>query len=99
MTKRNNKTSADITDWSNAINKIAEEQQIENVMLSPSKSEMKYLTGCAKNIYDYAHLMNNVSEMAHQKLISFELAQQIMNVQSKNIKKDVKYLLTYIEEE
>jgi hypothetical protein len=94
MTKKKSNTNA---DWGKAIDNIFEQNHKEDIMLNPSKLQMKYLTGYAKNIYDYAQLMNNVSEMAHQKLISFELAQKIMDVQSKNIKKDVKYLLSYIE--
>lgn len=96
MTKKKSNTNA---DWGKAIDNIFEQHHKEDIMLNPSKMQMNYLTGYAKNIYDYAQLMKNVSEMAHQSLITFELAQQIMDVQSKNIKKDLKYLSSYLENE
>ncbi|QWU14212.1 hypothetical protein SAMN04487895_101501 [Paenibacillus sophorae] len=96
MSKKNKDT---VSDWSKAINDSFTQQRKVDEMLQPSKLQIRYLTGFAKNIYDYAQLMNNASEMAHQKLITFELAQQIMDTQGKNILKDIEYLQGYLKDD
>ncbi|KEK23923.1 hypothetical protein [Bacillus gaemokensis] len=74
---------------------LAKQREIDE-KLSPSKYEMRYITDYARVIYDKAQLVNNASEMAHQGLIDFELAQKIMDTQKENIKSDIKYLQIYL---
>ncbi|MGH0945047.1 hypothetical protein ACQVTS_28515 [Bacillus mycoides] len=79
-----------------AIDAMFARQREINEKLSPSKDEMRFVTDYAKVIYEHTQLMNNASEMAHQGLIDFELAQKIMNTQKKNIKRDIKYLQSFL---
>ena len=83
-------------DWGDAISKQFEKQREKDAMLSPNKGEMRYIADIARSMDKTAQLMDNASEMAHQGLIEFELAQRIMDVQKDKIKRDMKMLETYL---
>lgn len=93
---KNNKST--INDWSNAIAKSWDRQREIDEKLTPSKGQMRYVTDFARNIDKVAQLMNNASEMAHQSIIDFDIAQKIMDTQKKNILKDIEYLKSYLED-
>lgn len=88
-----------INSWDRAIKKSFDDHKEANEKLTPSKAEIRYVADFARNIDKTAQLMHNASEMAHQGIIDFETAQKIMDIQKKNIEKDVKYLLTYLQED
>ena len=86
----------DISGWGEAISRSFEKQREKDMLLSPNKGEMRYIADIARSMDKTAQLMDNASEMAHQGLIEFELAQKIMDVQKDKIKRDMKMLQQYL---
>lgn len=94
MTKKKDDSSM---DWSDAILRMGEERrEIEN-KLSPSSGQLDLLLSAARQIYETVILMKNTSQMAHAngEIISFELAQSILDMQKKNLKESIQYLEQY----
>ncbi|WP_211750288.1 hypothetical protein [Paenibacillus sp. Marseille-Q4541] len=85
------------TTWEDVVSNAFEERKNENELLSPSKLEFKYIVDYGRIIYDKLQLMNNTSNMAHEKIIDFEKAQRIIDHQKKTLKKDIEYLKSYLE--
>lgn len=88
-----------VTDWSKAISDSFDAHRKLDGKLSPSKNQMKYVADLARSIDKKAQLMDYASEMGHQGLLDFEVAQKIMNTQKEIMKKDIKLLLTYLEDD
>ncbi len=93
MTKSNRNH---IEKWSKVIDNVFEERDKINNKLSPSKLQINSIVDFSRNINDKAQLIRNVSDMAHEKIVDFELAQKIIDNQIKNVEKDIKYLKSYL---
>jgi len=92
-----NKTNNSISDWSKGIADIFErEQEIRN-KLQPNRDELNNIVGCARTIYESTILMKNSSDMAHQEIISFEMAQRILDGTKGKIKETIEYLEAYLK--
>lgn len=67
--------------WEDVILNISQEEKEKNELLNPSRLELKYIVDYSGIIYDKVQLMQNASNMAHEKLIDFETAQRIIDHQ------------------
>jgi len=85
-----------MASWAEVINKISEQERECNNKLAPSKYNLDNIVGCARTIHEYTVLMKNSSDMAHQGLISFDMAQKILNGTKKRIDETIKYMEAYL---
>jgi len=85
-----------ISSWSETIRKIGEEEIETNNKLTPSKYQMENIVGCARTIHEHTVLMKNVSDMAHQGMITFEMAQKILDGTKLRIKETIGYIEAYL---
>ena len=82
--------------YSKAIGEIFDKQHEENIKLTPHRNELENIVGLASAILKDAITMKNVSDMAHQDMIIFEMAQEIMDGTKLRIKESMGYLQTYL---
>ena len=90
------KKDTSITNWSEGIKKMGEERREINNKLSPNKSDMKNALSYTREIYETVLLMSNSSEFAHENIISFEVAQQILDAQKEYIEENIKNVEIYL---
>jgi len=90
------KKNTSITDWSEGIKQMGEERREINNKLSPNKSDIKNALSYAREIYETVVLMSNSSSFAHEDIISFEIAQKILDAQKKYIEESIKNLEIYL---
>jgi len=90
------KNNTSITNWSEGIKKMGEERRELNNKLSPNKNELKNALSYVREIYEIVLLMSNSSSFAHEDIISFELAQQILDAQKEYIKENINSLEIYL---
>ncbi|MFB5758915.1 hypothetical protein [Paenibacillus medicaginis] len=95
----NRTVGKEIDAWSKGINNMFDRQKEIDEKLSPSRLEMKCVADYARSIDQKVQLMNNASQMAHDRIIDFESAQKIIDMQKKSIKRDIKYLQGLLEDE
>jgi len=89
----------DIERWSKGLDEMFERQREIDRKLSPSKSEINYVTSFARAIMEKANYIQFTSALAHEKVIEFEKAQQIIDWQKEQIKQDIRHLQCYLGEE
>ena len=82
--------------WVKGINKQFDERKKEEMKLSPSKGQMRYINDFGGQIQECTQRMEMASIMAHDNLITFELAQRIIDHQKDEIQNAVKYLQGYM---
>jgi hypothetical protein len=101
MKKSNNKnTLVDQTEaWIKAIHNSEEESRKVDASLSPSKDSIRYVVDYARTINDTVQLIKNTSNMAHQRVIEFEVAQRIIDNQKKALLRDIKWLETFLTQD
>jgi len=85
-----------ITTWSKGIKEMGEQEREIRNKLTPNKSELQNIVGCARSIYETVILMSNSSSLAHEGIMDFEIAQRILDTQKENIKENIKYLEVYL---
>lgn len=90
------KKNVSITNWSEGIKQMGEERREINNKLSPNKSDMKNALSYAREIYETVLLMSNTASFAHEDIISFEVAQQILDGQKAYIKESIKNFEIYL---
>jgi len=90
------KKNTSITNWSEEIKKMGEERREINNKLSPNKSDLKNALSYAREIYETILLMSNSSSFAHEDIISFKVAQQILDAQKEYIKENINNLEIYL---
>jgi len=91
------KTKKDqLSSWIETIKKIGDEEIEKNNKLTPSKYSLDNIVGCARTIHEHTVLMKNVSDMAHQGLMAFDMAQKILNGTKLRIKETVGYMEAYL---
>jgi len=95
MAKEKSKNDS-LTRWSETIRKIGEEEIEKNNKLTPSKYQIDNIVGCARTIHEYTVSMKNVSDMAHQGMITFEMAQKILDGTKLRIKETIGYMEAYL---
>lgn len=83
-------------NYNSAIGEIFDKQHEENIKLTPHKNDLENIIGLSKTLFEQTVLMKNSSDMAHQNIISFEVAQKIMNATKVRIKETLGYLETYL---
>jgi len=90
------KKNTSITDWSEGIKKMGEERREINNKLSPNKNDLRNALAYAKEIYETVLLMSNTSSFAHEDIVSFEIAQKILESQSIDIQENIRNLEIYL---
>ena len=90
------KKNTSITNWSEGIKKMGEERRVLNNKLSPNKNDLKNALSYAREIYETVLLMSTSSSFAHEDIISFEVAQQILDAQKKYIEENINNLEIYL---
>ncbi|PIH59015.1 hypothetical protein [Paenibacillus sp. LK1] len=101
MTKSNKKNRVvDQTEaWMKAIHNSEEERRKVDASLSPSRDSIRYVVDYAKTIDDTVQLIKNTSNLAHQGVIEFEVAQRIIDNQKKALLRDIKWLETFLKQD
>ena len=90
------KTKSDpLGDWGKFIREQGEKDLAIEHTLSPSRGQLENVVGLAKTILEQTILMKNSSDMAHQGIISFEVAQKIIDGTKTRIKETYGYLEAY----
>lgn len=85
--------------WANFnkhIGEMFEKEHQANIKLTPHKNDLENIVGLSKTLFEQTVLMKNSSDMAHQGIISFEVAQKIMDATKGRIKETLGYLETYL---
>ena len=82
-------------DWSKFIREQGEKEPEIEHKISPSKGQLENIVGLAKTILEQTVLMKNSSDMAHQGIITFEVAQKIIDGTKGRIKEAYGYLEAY----
>lgn len=75
---------------------ILNDPQEDNEKLCPGMNELRYITTSLDSISRKVNIMNNAVELAHQSMFSFEVTQEILNVQKRAIKRELAYLNKYL---
>jgi hypothetical protein len=93
MTKKKDTT---FQDWSKVITEMGErDKEIDN-MLTPSKGEIRYIIDNARSILEKATHIEMACLLAHEKVITFEQAQKIMDWQKEQLQRDIKHIQMYL---
>ncbi|WCK57426.1 hypothetical protein PP175_25500 (plasmid) [Aneurinibacillus sp. Ricciae_BoGa-3] len=87
------------TAWNDAIRETGKKQQEIDNLLSPSKGQIPYIKDYAKALLENATHIDMASALAHEKVISFEQAQQIINFQKQEMIRKMEYLKQYLSDE
>ena len=90
------KKNTSITNWTQGIKQMGEERKEINNKLSPNKSDIRNALAYAKEIYETVVLISNTSDFAHEDIISFDVAQKILESQNINIQESIKHLEIYL---
>ncbi|WP_340032670.1 hypothetical protein NSQ20_12475 [Paenibacillus sp. FSL K6-1122] len=98
-TNKKSKTIDQTEAWIKAIHNSEEERRRVDASLSPSRDSIRYVADYAKTINDSVQLIKNTSNMAHQGIIEFEVAQRIIDNQKKTLLRDVKWLETFLTQD
>lgn len=85
--------------WIKAIHNSEEERSKADNTLSPSKDSIRYVVDYARTINDATQLIKVTSDMAHQGLIEFKTAQDIINRRKQTLLRDIKWLETFLTQD
>ncbi|WP_339304248.1 hypothetical protein NST33_17675 [Paenibacillus sp. FSL L8-0435] len=96
---KSNKAIDQTEAWMKAIHNSEEERRKVDASLSPSRDSIRYVVDYAKTINDTVQLIKNTSNMAHQGVIEFEVAQRIIDNQKKALVRDIKWLETFLTQD
>lgn len=86
-------------EWMDTINKMGERQREIDNKLSPNKLEIRYIVDYARAIAEKATRIEMASGLAHEKVLTFEMAQQIIDVQNEQLLKNIKHLKGLLEDD
>ena len=99
MAKKTKKSVEEsMNSWSEGLDKIFEEKRKVDVLLSPSRGQIRYIKDYSKSIAERGAQIATFSEMAHAQIISFEKAQELIDFQRKELLRDLKYMQVYLED-
>lgn len=91
------KKENNLSEWTESIRSYGEiQQEIEN-KLTPNKTIIRYISDYTKVLNDKSGRIEWTSIMAHDGIISFEVAQRIIDFQVQQMLKDIDYLKGYLE--
>lgn len=88
-----------LNSWAEIIDKLGEEERKRNDMLSPNKQEINYLVDYAQNISQQVDKISWTSVLAHEKIIEFDVAQEIIKFKKEELIRNVRHVLTMLEED
>lgn len=82
--------------WMNIVESMSKKRREENNKLIPSKMQIKYLEDYSKLILTKINNISFTSALAHEGVINFEEAQEIIDWQRKQIEEDICFLQGYL---
>lgn len=93
------KVSDMIDRWSKSIGENFDRQREIDNKLEPNVHAVRTIVSYGEGVQSCLRMIETVSQMAHQGIITFEVAQKIMDVQRKSALKDMKYLEVMLKDE
>lgn len=83
-------------EWIDTIGEIGERRRKENNKLTPSKGQIRYLVDYAKIFLEKANYIEFIFMLAHEEVISFEKAQEMIDWQREQIKMSLESFQYYL---
>jgi hypothetical protein len=98
MTRKEIKAK-EVGDWVKDINRIREEQQKKDNMLSPNRVQLNYLIDFIRSMQETAYRMKTWSDLAHEGEMDPSKIQAALDRQGKDILRMTKYVQGLLEPE